>query len=438
MSTSDENDKERSTSPEQRGAFQAIKALQSVGGLQWTVIGWVLALIILINLISGWLQGIIDDWVGQGFSAFWDYCKEKPENFTSILLLVVVVTLFIAAVERLRRRAEKGIAERRPRVDDKAPAAPIAIIMFLSTPSLRAEFEVTENLLISPPRTESDPAKETQGNMDENNKNITEYQKIQRFTAFISTYIKFKPGKEHKKIVFPDSVFAKNATNTSQVGPQNETIPIEEDSKNNTSSLSDQVNVAYAKFNWRMNIESLKHYARDGGNLRDIIIIPSTDAQKSDGFDTDGNVKYKTFPGSCHWLAEAKHFIRLVLQNNGIAISDGHGPGIRLRGCGEIDLPAAAGSPPGSQMIRRLPEAIDYTNMEQLVDALYELNAAMRAEHRCAEQDILVDITSGTVMTSAAGMAFATLVKNRRVQYVNTNSHEVRTYDVTHEFDLPN
>jgi hypothetical protein len=161
------------------------------------------------------------------------------------------------------------------------------------------------------------------------------------------------------------------------------------------------------QFNWRMNIEALGPHMAKTSPLQHVVIVPSSDAS------TEGKIQ----KGSIEWLASAQRMIKQVLANNGMG-------SVTVSGLGELKSTTG-----------RLPTSIFYYDLEAVVDALYEATSTLKRLHHCRERDILVDITSGTGLCNAAGLAFATLVEDRRVQYVDTQTYRVRTFDVTHDLE---
>lgn len=172
----------------------------------------------------------------------------------------------------------------------------------------------------------------------------------------------------------------------------------------------DELNELYhsRSFNWRMNIEAIAPHIGHASPLRHVVIVPSSQS----------TIGGKHTAGSDVLLQEALVMLKELLVQHGME-------DVAVTGCGELK---GTGKP--------LPESVAYENLKDIVYILYDITKALKDKYRCGERDILVDITSGKGLTNAAAMAFATLVEERRVQYVDTESYCVRTFDVTHDIEI--
>jgi hypothetical protein len=398
-----------STSSQEQKSWQAIKALQSVGGLQKRVIFWFIILVVLVNVLSGWLQNFVTTLLepaqtsapancAQGLLQGL-YCKiVNDPRWLNFTMLVVVLFILFVCVGCLRKRAIKSLPEVRPIVSTKHPESPVVLVLFLSTPNLKSmsgagmpedlALEGLAKLGLQPPDTRN-PFREMLG--------------------VIGSHIKVSRAKKHDLFSVPG-------------------LRVKSSKAATLSPREIEINTLFATCNWRMMVDGIRPYLEANSNLREIIFIPSSDGRRFNGYDANGKELYSPNNGSVHNVEEAKAFVELIIRSNGFAVGHDKPNGIWVRSCGELKHRSAEE--------KVFAPSVDYGNLKQMTDMLYEITREVRARHRCQEQDILVDNTSGTVIASVSAAAYSTLVENRRFQYVNTTSYETLTFDVTHQFDL--
>jgi len=163
----------------------------------------------------------------------------------------------------------------------------------------------------------------------------------------------------------------------------------------------DEITEYYEKFSWRMNIEALNllDLKANSGSLKHVVIIPSI-PDKNRLWEADLAFKFLS---------------KFASQYSETAIS--------------FLFPDELGE---TKSGNSLPRYIDYNNLEEITKRLYSINKILKCKYNYKEEDIIVDITSGTAFCSAAGMAYASLLKGRRIQYVDTNDHFIQRCDTTH------
>jgi hypothetical protein len=345
-----------------RRAYRALKALQSVGGLYWLTILWFVLLATLVAMIAT----EIHDLVRAAFQ--WATARLGLASMAlTAIRLAVIALVFMGVVGLLVWQARKRLAEARPKVLVGEPAGAVGIIMFLSTPNL---FNLKDCW------------------KDAGGQGISDEDMFRKFVAAAAKHVRLVPYANHPGTAVTPAGLKQAFAIDGPISDPSVTEP--------------GLRMFFEKFNWRMNVEALRHHAGADRPLREVILIPSSGAG-----------------GSVKWLAEAKNLLSSMLDRSGAG-------NVAVRNCDEVNLAEN----------RRLPQAISYEDVEGLVDALYDLTLAVKRRHHCGERDVLVDITSGKGLNSAAGLAFAALVEDRRVQYVDTESLKVMTFDVTHEVDL--
>lgn len=365
--------------------WQALKALQSVGGFNKWVIFAAVLLIVLTNALSGFVQDLIS-WAISRLQALLTADEilpvpgptlAAPTDRVSALsaldqqalhaaLAVATTSILLAAlVMWLLNIAKQGLSEQQPLVKEDQPAPAIALIMFLSMPS---------------------PVK-----WKENNGTRKKADKFEaeRAEAFIRFGIDFE--KWLGRIIFPPIADAKFQIANS-FGANKEAM--------------DKVAASFDGANWRVNAEALRPHMYPGSRLKEVILIASSDTEFS--------------AGSSQYLERSKRLLSDILSRHGCPrVIVGSCEGIKLSNAGQLS---------------RLGSSVDFDDLGAVVAALYAINAHLKKKYNCTDADVLADISSGTKLVTAAGLAFATLVENRRVQYVNTNSFAVRSFDVTHQF----
>ena len=141
---------------------------------------------------------------------------------------------------------------------------------------------------------------------------------------------------------------------------------------------------------WRMPLEAIAYHK---ATLREIVLITSTDSATHTG----SNRYAEVFEGLLNRLC--------------------NGATPRIRSAGDF--------------VSEYADGVNFEDMEQLVSVTNAVFDALIDENM-QRSDILIDVTSGTKVATAAGTVVA-LAEGRRFQYVSTQDYQVRTYDPTYD-----
>ncbi|WP_377295395.1 hypothetical protein [Rhizobium sp. SG2393] len=393
-----------------REAHLALKALQSVGGLNWKTICWFVGLVVIVNLISTMIEPLIlpildglwtlasslarslglwavESYPGAGAisaspaAPVADPAVDSPFGLL-VLRFGLLLFVFLAIVWKLRRLAARDLSEMRPVVHFGPPNNARVVTMFLSVPG------------------HMQTAEQAQAGMDAYKDEVMAMARHVRLLT---------DADSSRRIVQQRSALA----GENVPPPDRDTVrkaAYAVTGLDNDAGRRDAISARFSarNFNWRMNIEALRPHILGNSRLRRIIVIPSLPVGAAS-------------IGSIDVMPVFRDFLGEFLKHHDMG-------DVRVMTPDELEIP-------GYRTGMRLPQAVQYESMPDLVEILYRVNTHFLTVHGYRDEDILVDITSGKALCSAAGMAFATLVDRRHVQYVDTNTFAVRSYDVTHDVD---
>lgn len=148
-------------------------------------------------------------------------------------------------------------------------------------------------------------------------------------------------------------------------------------------ALDDRETVQAIKGPWRMNMEALAHHQK---SLREVVVIESS----GDGGSRAARAKFSAL------------LTRLWPDMSA-----------RCRTQGDFNL--------------KLDDGVDIFDLEQLVRIVDDIVRDLMAEG-IADHELIIDITSGPKIPTAAGSAVA-MADRRRFQYVDTHTYEVMAFE---------
>ncbi|MEM9553814.1 MAG: hypothetical protein AAGC60_06125 [Acidobacteriota bacterium] len=90
---------------------------------------------------------------------------------------------------------------------------------------------------------------------------------------------------------------------------------------------------------------------------------------------------------------------------------------------------------PASDLVPELDDGVDFFDLGALVQATDEVLRRLVGETGLRREQVVIDVTGGTKIATAAGAAVA-LAEGRRFQYVATHDYGVTVYDPTYEQPL--
>ena len=359
-------------------AYRALKALQSVGGLHGQTIRWFIGLIILLGMLSGLLADtlpMILKWIVYGTSTL--FCNigsfQRPSEDPRLLITTsIIIGLLLFFIIHALRKLA---------FHHLSELRPTVVITAPSTATSIVMFLSTPNFFVLSKR-----------GLDLTEDSFPIYLKSLRQRLRLISYERSKK-----------TLLENDREDTDEGSVRREAFIIH-DPENEDEPSSEDLRQFFKHVNWRMNIEALRPHIQDGSPLKQIVIIPSSGSK-----------------GSIAYLNDFKSLIQSLLHFQGLE-------NVSIEGCGDIAI--------SSTNNLRLPDSVPYEDVKGVVDILYEVTLFARRKFQCSERDVLVDITSGKALNSAAGLAFAALVEGRKVQYVDTETLKVSCFDVTHEVDL--
>jgi uncharacterized integral membrane protein len=182
----------------------------------------------------------------------------------------------------------------------------------------------------------------------------------------------------------------------------------------NPGSLTDPLWLAappMKTFNWRMPFEAIAYQLR-GANpvLERVIVIPSQDG--------------KDRIGTHHFDGIFSKLVEVMLRKD-------H-PGVRVERIADAADPVLKIVRRNQHSVLELVGGVPFHDMDAIYAALTSLFKQLQSDGY-APSDILIDATGGQVPTSIAAAVFTILSAQRRIQYIDTNTYEVLTFNVTHD-----
>lgn len=391
-----------------QGAFSALKALQSVGGLRADTIILTLFLVVLVGLFtdsSVWLLTTI----GQAAAV-----RLNPDPLSPTVLadatkwysLYIISALLVFYICFLVWSARKRLGEIQPRVHVTTGYPAHVLTMFVSNGNLGLvkDFLEKEDVGILNDRSLSGGIKNLA--IAKQNHLIGEMLKL------VTTHVRLLDYDENGKRCIskgnqnwspPDLNSRKSAYELINIKKNNATsLTIKDIQGTNVSVSPEQLSTFFNAMPWRMNVEGLRAHIFPRWNLHTVVLVPS--------------------PQSKIWLDPVSTMLRGFLTQSKHSKTKVVSPCCFGRDICDANL--------------GMKEAYDYFDLSSLVDLLYKITRYAKITYGFSEDKIIVDITSGSVICSAAGLSFATLVDRRKVQYVNTGTYKIENYDVTHDVDL--
>jgi hypothetical protein len=168
--------------------------------------------------------------------------------------------------------------------------------------------------------------------------------------------------------------------------------------------------------NWRMPLEAIGHQlSLKEVLLERVVIIPSADRHGEDGVLIHGSHYFdETFRDIAYSLIK-----QVGHKVNVERVADAVSPKVTYKsGKNDIEIDLVKGVP--------------FHDIEAIYATLSSLMQTL-ALSGVKPSDVLIDATGGLVPTSIAAAVFTILSAQRRIQYVDTGSFKVLTYNVTHD-----
>ncbi len=171
----------------------------------------------------------------------------------------------------------------------------------------------------------------------------------------------------------------------------------------------------FGAMNWRMPLQAIRHHLTvERACLQQVVIIPSAD---------DGERL-----GTHHLDEIFRDHVEGVLRRR---FKDK--PKGRVRVDRVADIVEQHDLTDADNRKTDLTKGVLFHDFKSLIHLLYFVFKYLKKSY--LESEILVDITGGQKTNSVAAAVFAILVPTRRFQYIDTNSFDVRSFDVYHELD---
>ena len=395
------------------GAFKALKALQSVGGLNWGTILLTLPLIMLVGLTTNAFQWLLERASELLVLYFYPIAPKNTLTlaerndlhgqftiYVSLFLLLALVFVLVIVAKRI-------LGEKQPRVHVSTGFPAKVLMQFMSCRRVSA---FSKFMMKETKKTTKSPLGQK--------KIVAENYHVEELLKLVSKHVRLLPynangfrmvSTKSKKSMPPYPEDERKNVAPRKLAyeiidfPKQGYCSFPDKNSGNIIVRIDQLAGFFDAMPWRMNVEGLRPHIFPGGPIKALILIPSSSTAEN--------------PGSVEWLEPVKQMLYEILKQHGHTKTKIYTPDKFDKSISKTN-------------------AIDYYQLPKLVDLLYKITRHAKKTITKSEDKIVVDITSGNVLCSAAGLSFATLVDRRKVQYVSTETYTIQNYDVTHDVDL--